>query len=112
MVHDLYDDFGKYAPFINRREQHKMFRSSAILLSMGIAMLAGSISMNLRFGSGEGVVRAVLIEGLVIAAWMSVWEGLAALLMNWPTLIRERRIYRRLANAAYSFRSPGQHGAH
>jgi hypothetical protein len=50
-------------------------------------------------------VEGVMGEGLVIAAWVSVWEGLAALLMNWPPLVRERWVYRRFVDVAYFFSS-------
>lgn len=90
----------------NRRELHKMLRSSMILLCMGIIMLSASIYLNLHYDLDDVVMEGVMAEGLVIAAWVSVWEGLAALLMNWKPLLSERAVYRRLVAAKYSFRCP------
>lgn len=53
----------------------------------------------------DAIVKGMMAEGLVIAAWVSVWEGLAALLMSWKPLVHERPIYRRFVEADYSFTS-------
>lgn len=74
-----------------------------ILLTLGIVMLSVSIYLNLTFDLDDAIVEGVMAEGLVIAAWVSVWEGLAALLMNWRLLLNDRRIYRRLSVAEYAF---------
>lgn len=86
-----------------QRELHKMFRSAFILLSLGLVMLSVSIYINLHYNIEDTIIKGVMAEGIVIAAWVSVWEGLAALLMNFPPLKRTRRIYRRLSSAHYSF---------
>ncbi len=77
----------------NRREIMQTLRSSVILLALGLAMLAVSIYLNLTFHLDDAVVEGVMAEGLVIAAWVSVWEGLALLLMNGPVLLKNRRLY-------------------
>jgi hypothetical protein len=98
----MHNYFG-YLLVTNRRELHKMFRTSVILLGLGAAMLSASIYLNLNYNLDDAVIEGVMAEGLVIAAWVSVWEGLAALLMNWPSIVRTRHVYSRLANATYSF---------
>jgi hypothetical protein len=89
----------------NWRELMRMFLSSGVLLGLGMAMLAVSIYLNLHFELNDAIVKGVLEEGLVIAAWVSVWEGLSTLLLNWLPLVRTRRIYRRLSCAQYLFKS-------
>jgi len=98
----IHNYFG-YLLETNKRELMRMFRSSVILLSLGSAMLSASIYFNLKYDLDDAVIEGVMAEGLVIAAWVSVWEGLAALLMNWPPLHRTRRIYGQLSNATYVF---------
>ncbi|VGO18127.1 hypothetical protein [Pontiella sulfatireligans] len=89
----------------NRREVMKTLRSSVILLSLGALMLAVSIYLNLRFDLDDAVVEGVMAEGLVIAAWVSVWEGLAGVLLNLPPLLRTRRVYHRLSSTDLQFQT-------
>lgn len=89
----------------NRREIMQALRSSVILLSLGLAMLAVSIYLNLTYHLDDAVVEGVMAEGLVIAAWVSVWEGLALLLMNGPALLKDRRLYAAMGRASLSIES-------
>lgn len=89
----------------NRREFKKTLRSSFILLLLGSAMLSVSIYLNLRFDLDDAVVEGVMAEGLVIAAWVSVWEGLAGVLMNLPPLLRTRRVFHRLSSTDLQFKT-------
>lgn len=59
--------------------------------------------MNTRFALDDSVVKEVMSEGWVIAAWVSVWEGLAALLMNLGPLSRTRKVYQRLVRGELVF---------
>lgn len=87
----------------NLRQLHSIFRTASILLLLGLALLAVSIYMNHRVVLGDTVLKRVLAEGLVIAAWVSLWEALAGLLLNWQPAMRERIIYRRLLRAEVMF---------
>jgi hypothetical protein len=98
-------NYFNYLLATNRRELMLTVRSSIILLSLGAAMLAASIYLNRTFDLDDAVVKGVMAEGLVIAAWVSVWEGLAGLLMNLPPLIYTRRVYSLLALADLQFRT-------
>lgn len=98
-IHNYFD----YLLATNRREVLKALRSSFILLSIGLSMLAISIYLNLKFDLDDAVVEGVMAEGLVIAAWVSVWEGLAAVLLNGPPLWRDRKVYQKLADTTLVF---------
>lgn len=89
----------------NRREVMKTLRSSFTLLCIGGTMLAISIYLNLNFDLENSVVEGVLAEGLVIAAWVSVWEGLAAVLLSGPPLLKDRKVYKKLAGTTLVFGS-------
>jgi hypothetical protein len=95
----------KYLLETNWRELMRMFLTSGVLLGLGMVMLGVSIYLNLHFELEEAIVEGALVEGLVIAAWVSVWEGLSTLLLNWPSLVRTRHIYGRLSCAQYLFKS-------
>ena len=83
----------------NRRELRTMLRNTLILLLLGVVMLSVSIYINRAFDLSAAIVKSIMAEGLVIAAWVSMWEAMAGLLMNWQPLVRERLIYHRLKNA-------------
>ncbi len=91
----------------NRRELQAMLRTSFILLAVGAAMLAGSIYLGHAVDDSDPVAWRIVAEGLVIASWVSLWEALAGLLLNWRPTLRERLVYRHLQKAGITFnRSP------
>lgn len=60
-----------------------MFRRSAIFFVLGIAILFASVSLNRLLGPERSVTANVFAEGLTIAAWVSLWEALAIILIEW-----------------------------
>jgi len=87
----------------NTRELHAMFRSSLILFVVGVAMMSASVYMNLVLDFSDSVIKRIMAEGLVVASWVSMWEALAGMLLNWKPAARERRVYRRLKSTELSF---------
>lgn len=90
----------------NQRELRAMLRNSIVLLLLGVLMVTGSIYMGYALQLKDSVVNRVLTEGLVIASWVSLWEALAGLLLNWQPAMRERFIFRRLLRAEVTFNRP------
>jgi hypothetical protein len=93
-----------YLKELEHRELKRMFRTSLILLVVGIAILTLSVGMNRVFETDETVVREVFAEGLTVAAWVSLWESLATFLINWAPHRRKIRLYERIAEAPVLFR--------
>ena len=94
-----------YLTAVEAREILQMFRRSAILFTIGLALLFGSVSLNQALGPERSVTANVFAEGLTVAAWVSLWEALAIFLIEWFPHRRYVRIYRRLALAELVFRS-------
>jgi hypothetical protein len=92
------------------RELKGMFRTSFILLVVGIAILTLSVWLNRFIQVHETVVSRVFAEGLTVAAWVSLWEALATFLINWLPHRRQIKLYARIANAPVVF-NPGSPGA-
>jgi len=82
----------------------KMFRRSAIFFVVGIAILFASVSLNRLLVPERSVTANVFAEGLTIAAWVSMWEALAIILIEWFPLRKNVVLYRRLAHAELVFR--------
>ena len=66
---------------------------------MGLA-----IEVTQMVSSNEGVLAEVFAQGLTIAAWVSMWEAIANLLLEWHPHRQNVRLYSRIANAAVLFR--------
>lgn len=94
-----------YLAECERQRVLQMFRRSAILFCIGLAILFLSVSVNHALGSERSVVANVLAEGLTVAAWVSLWESLAVFLVEWFPLRRNTLLYRRLAGAKLTFRA-------
>lgn len=92
-----------YLKDLKVRELKGMFRTSFILLLIGIAVLTLSVWLNQMIEHNETVVRRVFAEGLTVAAWVSLWEALAMILINWLPHRRQIRLYERIASAPVVF---------
>lgn len=82
-----------------------MVRRSLILFCIGIAILSISVWVNRWLGPDRTVVAHVFAEGLIVAAWVSLWEALASFLIDWFPCLRDIKLYRRLAAVQPVFRS-------
>jgi hypothetical protein len=83
----------------------KMMRRSLILMAIGIAILFLSIQVNTKPMFTESVVGKIFSEGLIVAAWVSLWESLATFLVEWAPLRKNIRRFRILAEADIVFRA-------
>lgn len=81
-----------------------MLRRSAVLFVIGLALLALAIEMTRRLSSGEGVLSGVFAQGLTIAAWVSMWEAIANLFLEWHPHKKNVRLYNRIIDAPVIFR--------
>ena len=87
----------------NTRALRLMMRNALVLFVLGLVMLSISVYINLSHDLGDSMVKNILAEGLVIASWVSMWEAIAGIFLNWQPSVRERLVYRRLRNAELTF---------
>lgn len=97
-------NYFEYMAETERRTLREMFRKTAIMFGVGLMVLALSIEANRSLAPSGGVIGTVLAEGLTIAAWVSLWEGLATLLIQWPPSKKDISIYSRIARAPVEFK--------
>ena len=83
----------------------QMFRRSTIFLAIGLSILFASVWLNELLGAERSVTANVFAEGLTIAAWVSLWEALAVILIEWFPHRKNVLLYRRLAVARLVLRS-------
>jgi len=107
-VNQSVSTYFNYLGHLETRELKHMFRTSFILLLVGLAILTLAVRMNLYFEHNETVISQVFAEGLTVAAWVSLWNALATFLINWAPHHSERRLCARIAAAPvlFSTRTP------
>lgn len=88
-----------YLKMLKIREMKGFFRTSAILLALGIGVMILSIWINRTFQDHSGLVSNVFVEGLTVAAWVLMWESLATFLIQWPPEHKEIRWYEKITDA-------------
>jgi hypothetical protein len=88
-----------------KQKMLRMFRKSAILLCIGLAILFASVWVNQWLGVERSVIANVFAEGLTVAAWFSLWEALAVFIIEWLPHRKTILLYRRLAQAPLAFKS-------
>ena len=83
------------------RELKQLFRIGRTALLIGIVMLGLCLllAQTLTTLYHDNGFISVLGEGLVIAGWVANWRPIEIFLYDWWPLVRQRRLFHRLANA-------------
>ena len=81
-----------------------MFNRFLILFGLGIGLLVPAILVTRRSTDSAGVVTEVFAWGLTIAAWVSMWEAIALLLLEWHPHRNNIRLFNRIVHAQVRFR--------
>jgi hypothetical protein len=96
--------FFQYLQDTEYRALRTMFRRSLVLFVIGLALLALAIEATRRFSSSQGVLAEVFAQGLTVAAWVSLWEAIANLFLEWFPHRQDIKRYNRVINAPVTFR--------
>ena len=97
--------FYAYLNELETRAIRAMFRRSLLLFLIGLILLVFAIVASRQFGSSEGVVTEVFVQGLTIAAWVSLWEAIANLFLEWHPHRANIRLHNKIRNAPVHFRA-------
>ena len=96
--------FFLYLQETERRQLWAMLRRSLVLFIIGLALLILAIAATRRFSSSEGVLAEVFAQGLTVAAWVSLWEAIANLFVEWYPRRQDIKRYGRVTTAPVIFR--------
>lgn len=88
------------------RKLAAMTRSSVIFLAIGVVILSLSVLVNQRLGDHDTVIAKVIAEGLNVAAWVSLWNAIANVLVHWTPHRALIKMYQRIATAPVIFHDP------
>lgn len=94
-----------YLKEVEIQEVQRMLKKSLILFGVGLVLLALAIMTARRSATtGSGVVTEVFAQGLTIAAWVSLWEAIANLFLEWQPHRLNIGLLKRISNAPVVFR--------
>lgn len=100
--------FKSYFLYLAELEVRKMFvmaRRSAIFFAIGVAILAAIAWLDRSLGPEQSILANVFGQGLMVLAWISLWEALAIFLIEWFPHRKNVSLYRRLAQTDLVLRS-------
>jgi hypothetical protein len=93
-----------YLRELENRELRRMWERFLILSGIGLCLLALAVWVNRLLAHDTRILTQVFAEGLTVAAWVSMWEALATLLLEWRPHRVNRRIHDRIMAASVVFR--------
>ncbi len=93
----------QYLQETEKRALGAMFRRSVVLFGIGLALLALAIMATRRLSTDEGVLAEVFAQGLTVAAWVSLWEAIANLFLEWFPHRQDIRRHTKVINAPVMF---------
>ncbi|PLX49719.1 MAG: hypothetical protein C0613_06630 [Desulfobulbaceae bacterium] len=100
-------NYFRYLTELERRKLTRMIRTSLILLCFGALVLALSMWGNDKLVHRQTIFSHVITEGLTVAAWVALWNGLATFIINWMPHRSRLRIYQRIIAAPVHFQDKG-----
>ena len=93
-----------YLKEIETRSLKFIFRRFIILFAAGLVFLIFAILASRKLSLNRGVVAEVFIQGMTIAAWISLWESLVNMFLDWPPRRGTMRLYNRIIHSQVIFR--------
>jgi hypothetical protein len=96
--------FHTYLRDLEFRAVGVLLRRSFVLFLIGLVLLALAIEVTRIVSVDKGVLAGVFAQGLTIAAWVSLWEAIANLLLEWHPHRQNIRLYSRIMSAPVMFR--------
>ncbi|MCE1273323.1 MAG: hypothetical protein HGB01_05125 [Chlorobiaceae bacterium] len=102
--------------FMYRRELemddlNTMLRTSLLYFVSGMVLLSCSLWAASVWPdrATSPFIGRVVVEGLTIAAWVSLWEAVATFMINWPPRRQRISLNERIADASVMFQGNGVH---
>lgn len=104
------DNYYLYLKELEMRALTTMFKRFLILFGVGIVFLLLAILTTRQLSVSEGVISEVFASGLTIAAWVSLWEAIALLFLEWQPHRQNIRLFNRVIDAPVFFRMMNNNG--
>lgn len=98
------DNYYLYLKELEMRALRTMFKRFLILFGVGIGLLILAVITTRQLPTREGVISEVFAGGLTIAAWVSLWEAIALLFLEWQPHRHNIHLFNRIIDAPVWFR--------
>ena len=98
-------NYFRYLEFLEQRKLRKMLWRSFLLFCLGMFLLVISMTLKGNAGHLSGVMEELIIEGLTVAAWVSLWSAFANLIFELAGIIGNIRLFRRIAYREVIFKT-------
>lgn len=95
----------RYLELLERRRLRKMLWKSFLLFSLGMLLLILSMTLKGNMEHISVLMQDLMIEGLTVAAWVSLWSAFGGLIFELAGIIADIRIYRRIASREVVFKT-------
>jgi hypothetical protein len=92
-----------YLKELEIRKMNEMMRTSLILFLIGVTILSISLLVGAGVDDDKNVIVNVLSEGLMVAAWVSLWESLATFLIKWKPYKNKIDLYEKISTSPIVF---------
>ncbi|MBU1106186.1 MAG: hypothetical protein KKB51_05910 [Candidatus Riflebacteria bacterium] len=94
-------NYFSYLYQVENRNLRKEMRKFLMLILLGIVLFA-AISVNKPPNTSEiELWKQIVQEGIVIAAWVAIWEAVTSLIFGWNPYFIKRSIYERIIAAEF-----------
>jgi hypothetical protein len=103
-INNSVNNYYIYLKAIEIRAIKSMFRKSAVLFTVGSVLLILAILATRGLASNKTFVAEVFSQGLTIAAWVSLWEALVNIFLEWHPHKDNIRLYNRIIESKILFR--------
>jgi hypothetical protein len=103
-VRESITSYFRYLELVERHKVRKMLWKSFLLFCLGMFLLAITVTLKQTVDHINGVMQELMIEGLTVAAWVSLWTAFAGLIFELAGFIGNIRIYRRIASREVVFK--------
>ena len=94
-----------YLELLEQRKLRKMLWRSFLLFCLGMFLLVISMTLKGTAGHLSGMMQELIIEGLTVAAWVSLWSAFANLIFELASIISNIRLFRRIAGREVVFKT-------
>lgn len=94
-----------YRASLEKHAIMKMLHRSAMLFMLGLFILYASAYAGKVSEEGASILRHIFSEGLIIAAWVSIWEAFVVFLIDWLPMRGTLKLYHNIVSAEIIFRN-------
>lgn len=96
-------NYFEYLEALEVRELYSMRRTSGIHFLIGVFFVVLYALVTPKGSGHVPLFLHIITEGLIVAAWVSLWNAIDTFLVNWTPHMKKIRLYQKLSNCEILF---------